>query len=178
MMWLSRLAKLTGSMSVGLGLACLVLVSSMSPTVAQNGWIITGSEDVDVLKHRLDFGGKAERLERYRLTVPPQDVAVAEIQINMGPQFDSTVDPNHVRLEVEGQKVELSEVYWNPEFRSLEVIAKEPIASGQEMMVVASRVRNPISGIYRFEGRVLGTEANPLFRLVGNWLIDIQDPVN
>ncbi len=159
--------------SLILGLS--VLGSVGLPAQAQSGFVFSGSEDVDVLKYKLDFDGAEGRLDRYRLDVPAQDVAVAEVQINMGPRFDSTVKTDKVRLEVEGKSVDLADVYWNEEFKSLEVIAQDPVASGQSMRVVISELRNPDSGIYRFEGRVLGTEANPIFRLVGNWLIDIQN---
>jgi len=165
-----------------LALAVLVMGSLGSLVMphsaeAQSGLVITGSEGVPVLSYRLDFGGVRSRLDRYRLTIPPQNVAVAEVQINGDRNFDGRIDPESVRLEVEGRPVELDQVYWNEEFRSLEVVARQPIAAGQEIRLVLSNVRNPSSaGIYRVEARVRGTEPNPLFRNVGNWLITIEDP--
>jgi hypothetical protein len=146
------------------------------PALAEGaGFVITGSEEVPVLKYKLDFNGVRNRLDRYRLDIPAQDVAVAEIVVSGEPNFDGKVDPNEVRLEVEGKSVELASVYWDEQFRSLEVVAKEPIASGQKMRLVLSNVRNPSNpSDYRFTGRVLGTEANPLFRTVGNWIISID----
>ncbi len=156
------------------GLGSLVMPRSVE---AQSGLVITGSEGVPVLSYRLDFRGIRGRLERYRLTIPPQDLAVSEVQINGDRNFDARIDPENVRLEVEGNPVDLEEVYWNEEFRSLEVVARQPIAAGQEMRLVLSNVRNPAAaGIYRVEARVRGTEPNPLFRNVGNWLISIDDP--
>ncbi|MDX2271999.1 MAG: DUF2808 domain-containing protein [Cyanobacteriota bacterium] len=142
---------------------------------AQSGFVITGSEDVPVLSYKLDFRGVRDKIDRYRLDIPPQDVAVAEVQISGPPNFDGKIDPEEVRLEVEGQSVPLSEVYWNEEFRSLEVITEEPVAAGQSMRLILSQVRNPSKiGEYRFVGRLLGTEANPLFRTIGNWIISID----
>ncbi|MFQ3614881.1 MAG: DUF2808 domain-containing protein [Cyanobacteriota bacterium] len=157
------------------GLGSLVIIPRS--VEAQSGLVITGSEGVPVLSYRLDFRGFRGRLERYRLTIPPQDLAVSEVQINGDRNFDARIDPENVRLEVEGNPVELDEVYWNEEFRSLEVVTRQPIAAGQEMRLVLSNVRNPqAAGIYRVEARVRGTEPNPLFRNVGNWLITIDDP--
>ncbi len=163
---------LVGSLLSGLG--SLLLPGSVG---AQSGLVITGSEGVPVLSYRLDFRGIRGRLDRYRLTIPPQNVAVAEVQINGDRNFDARIDPENVRLEVEGNPVDLEAVYWNEEFRSLEVVARQPIAAGQEMQLILSNLRNPESaGIYRLEARVRGTEPNPLFRNVGNWLITIDDP--
>lgn len=161
-----------GSVAVTMGIPDRVLAQGGS------GLLLTGSEGVPVLNYRLDFNGIQSRLDRYRLDIPPQNVAVAEVQISMPPTgravFDGTVNPDEVRLEVEGEPVELRDVFWNPEFRSLEVVAAQPVAAGQSMTVVMSNVRNPSAGVYRFEGRLLGTEANPIFRFVGNWLISIE----
>ncbi|MFS8913434.1 DUF2808 domain-containing protein [Synechococcus sp. H60.2] len=171
--WGLRLARL-GTRLILAGL----LVGALSPLAkAQSGFVITGSEGVPVLSYRLDFRGIRGRLDRYRLKIPPQDVAVAEVQISADRNFDAVIDPQNVRLEVEGKPVELAEVYWDEEFRSLEVVARQPIAAGQEIRLVLSNVRNPsAAGIYRVEARVRGTEPNPLFRKVGNWLITIDDP--
>ncbi|MGQ9838254.1 MAG: DUF2808 domain-containing protein [Cyanobacteriota bacterium] len=162
---------------VGLLLGGLGSLGIPRSVKAQSGLVITGSEGVPVLSYRLDFQGFRGRLDRYRLTIPPQDLAVSEVQINGDRNFDGRIDPKNVRLEVEGQPVELDEVYWDEEFRSLEVVARQPIAAGQEMRLILSNVRNPqAAGIYRLEARVRGTEPNPLFRNVGNWLITIDDP--
>lgn len=161
-----------------IGATALTLVcSGIQPQIthAQSGLVLTGSEDVPVLRYILDFNGIRRRLDRYRLDIPAQDVAVAEIQLNGPDYFDGSFDPENIRLEVEGSKVEVREAYWNEEFRSLEVVIQEPVAAGQAMRLVLSNVRNPSrEGEYRFEGRVLGTEPNPLFRSIGNWLISID----
>lgn len=142
---------------------------------AGSGFVLFGSDEIPVLNYRLDFGGQRRKLERYRLDIPAQDVAVAEIQIEGDDHFNGKFDPEKVRLEVEKEPVPIREVYWNPEFNSLEVIIEDPVAAGQEMRLVLSNVRNPDSGTYRFRARLLGTEANPLFRLVGNWIITIDE---
>lgn len=142
------------------------------PGLTQAGLVLTGSEGLPVLDYRLDFAGRERKLDRYRLEIPPQDLAVAEIQIS-APLFKGKVDPAQIRLEVEGQPVPLETTFWSQEFSSLEVILKDPVPAGQEMRLILSNVRNPEAGIYRFECRLLGTEANPIFRLVGQWLITV-----
>jgi len=161
-----------------LSLGSLTVATVPAWSQAGAGLVLTGSEGVPVLNYRLDFRGLESRLDRYRLEIPPQNLAVSEVQISIPTTgtatFDGVIDPEEVRLEVEGSPVELRDVFWNPEFRSLEVVAAQPVASGQTITVVMSNVRNPTAAIYRFEGRVLGTEANPIFRFVGNWLITIS----
>lgn len=174
----AALTKLwSGTLVLGLaGLGSFGLASLISaPVQAQSGFVLFGSDEIPVLNYKLDFGGQRRKLERYRLDIPAQDVAVAEIQIEGDDHFNGDFNPEQVRLEVEKEPVPLRDVYWNPEFKSLEVIIEEPVAAGQEMRLVLSNVRNPDAGTYRFRGRLLGTEANPLFRLVGHWVITIDE---
>jgi hypothetical protein len=160
----------------------LILVSASvvaaSPVFAQfggGGLVLSGSEGVPTLAYRLDFGGIARQRDRYRLRIPAQTVAVAEIQINADEIFDAIIDPKAVRVEAEGQPVPLREVFWSPEFRALEVAFQDPIPSGQRIEVILSNVRNPNEGnIYRLRANLLGTEPNPIFRTVGNWLVTIE----
>lgn len=166
-------------LATGLGLCGFAVASSVlisAPADAQGGIVITGANGQEVLGYRLDFNGKRRSLDRYRLKIPAQDVAVNEVAINFEEKFDGKVNPEQVRLEVEGEPIELREVSWDPEFKSLEVAADQPIAAGQEMRLVLSRVRNPRSnGLYRIYARVLGTEANPLYRTVGLWIVTIGE---
>ena len=143
---------------------------------AGSGFTLSGAADPDrVLSYTLDFGGYIRRLERYRLSLPAQDVAVAEVQVNFEQKFDGNVNPDNIRLEVEGEPVDIDEVFWSEEFNSLEVVLVEPIAAGQTMKLILSGARNPRDpGFYRIQGRVLGTEANPIFRYVGEWIVSID----
>ncbi|GAB4214592.1 MAG: DUF2808 domain-containing protein [Synechococcales cyanobacterium] len=158
-----------------MGLWITPLTAVVAQGLGGGGLVLSGSEGQDTLRYRLDFGGIARQLDRYRLSIPAQNVAVAELQINGDEVFDGRIDPNEVRVEAEGKIVELSQVFWSPEFRALELVLKEPIPSGQRIEIVLSNVRNPsLATIYRFRANVLGTEPNPIFRTVGNWLITIE----
>lgn len=167
------------ALAAGLGVCGFAITGSVlspTPASAQSGIVITGANGQDVLGYKLDFDGKRRSLDRYRLKIPAQDVAVNEVAISFEEKFDGKINPDQVRLEVEGEPIELREVSWDPEFKSLEVAADQPIAAGQDMRLVLSRVRNPRSnGLYRIYARVLGTEANPLYRSVGLWIVTIGD---
>ncbi|MEM6445483.1 MAG: DUF2808 domain-containing protein [Cyanobacteria bacterium J06642_2] len=169
--------RVFAGLAVGLSLCSLTVASSLlAPRLvrAQGGIVITGANDAEVLSYKLDFNGKRRILDRYRLKLPAQDVTVSEVAINFEEKFDGKVNPEQVRLEVEGEVVPIREVSWDPEFKSLEVAAEQPIDAGQEMRLVLSQVRNPRSnGLYRIYARVLGTEANPLYRFVGLWIVTI-----
>jgi hypothetical protein len=162
----------------GLLLATGLLLSlGNRPVQAQrgSGIVITGAEENKVLKYSLDFGGTVRERERYRLDIPPQDVAVAEVQINFASNFDGDVDPDEVRLEVEEEPVELQDALWDEEFKSLEVVLKEPVPAGKVMTLVLSQARNPKRpGFYRIQLRLLGTEPNPVFRSAGLWIVSID----
>ena len=166
------LLTLSGLLLTGGGLAA-------TRTLAQgtgSGFTLSGFAEGDrPLPYTLDFGGYVRRLERYKLRIPAQDVAVAEVQINFADNFNGSVNPEQIRLEVEGEPVEIDEIFWSEEFLSLEVVVAEPIAAGQQMRLVLSQTRNPRDpGFYRIQGRVLGTEANPIFRYVGHWIVQID----
>lgn len=152
----------------------LMAVAAASPVMAQSGLILTGSDEVPVLQYKLDFDGVERRLDRWRLNIPAQDVAVAEVQMSCESRFDGKVDLDDIRLEVEGEPVPLYDTFWNEEFKSLEVQIEDPVAAGQEMRLILSNVRNPTAGFYRCDGRLLGTEANPLYRYIGNWIVTIN----
>ncbi len=156
-------------------LAGVLLTNTASIAWSQSGMTLTGVQEGDTeLSYRFDFGGVRGRLERYRMDIPAQDVAVSELQLNFESSFDGRVDPDKVRLEVEGQSVPLRAVYWDDTIKSVEVEIAEPVAAGQAMELVLSDVRNPRNmGYYRVQARVLGTEPNPVFQYIGLWILDI-----
>ena len=147
----------------------------VKPVRAQSGFVLSGAADRDrVLRYSLDDGTARSR-DRYKLTLPAQEVAVAEIQVSFEQKFDGNIDPDRVRVEVEREEVEVDEIFWSPEFNSLEVVMADPIPAGQRMQVIMPGARNPSdTGFYRIQGRVLGTEANPIFRYVGEWIVSID----
>ena len=164
-----------------LGLTSLLLVGVSSTVVgpnsanAQSGIVLSGAADRErVLRYSLDDGTTRSR-DRYKLSLPAQEVAVAEIQVSFEQRYNGNINPDRVRVEVEGEEVELDEIFWSKEFNSLELVISEPIAAGQSMKVIMPGARNPTDpGFYRIQGRVLGTEANPIFRYVGEWIVGFE----
>lgn len=156
-------------------LAVTATSMSLKPVRAQSGLVLSGAADRDrVLRYSLDDGTTRSR-DRYKLSLPAQEVAVAEIQVSFEQKFDGSIDPDRVRVEVEREEVEVDEIFWSPEFSSLEVVMADPIPAGQRMQVIIPGARNPRDpGFYRIQGRVLGTEANPIFRYVGEWIVGFE----
>ena len=142
---------------------------------AQSGIVLSGAADRErVLRYSLDSGTTRSR-DRYKLSLPAQEVAVAEVQVSFEQKYNGNINPDRVRLEVEGDEVELDEIFWSEEFNSLELVISEPVAAGQNMKVIMPGARNPSDpGFYRIQGRVLGTEANPIFRYVGEWIVGFE----
>ncbi|MGK7906136.1 MAG: DUF2808 domain-containing protein [Synechococcus sp.] len=144
---------------------------------AQSGFCLVCPVERDqILRHSTDNGITRKR-DRYKLTIPAQDVAVAEVLVSFEPKFDGTINPERARFEVEGEPVETDLISWSEEFNVLEVVLTQPVAAGQEMRVVLPGVRNPKDpGFYRIQARVRGTEANPTFRWLGEWNVSFDAP--
>ncbi|RFP60948.1 MAG: DUF2808 domain-containing protein [Limnothrix sp. CACIAM 69d] len=127
------------------------------------------------LSFRLDRGRESS-WDRYRLRIPAQNLAIAQIAIDYPDYYKGRFDTDRidVRYKNGGEKIELDRVVWNPENYTIEIYPKEPIPSGKQLEVVLSNVRNPdMGGMYYFNCRILTPGDTPLLRYIGTWLIQI-----
>ncbi len=162
-------------------LACFDLVTTSFMSVqAQNNIILFGSGKDSTLPYKTRTKRPGARLNTYSFFAPlPSNKAVAELQV-IYPQgfrgiFDDSVEIINRRTQ---KKYDIQETIVDREVGSTRFVFKEAIAGApnNELEVIIKGVSNPSdTGMYRVEAQALGTEANPLFKYLGQWLVDIYN---
>ncbi|CAN1213142.1 DUF2808 domain-containing protein [Tumidithrix helvetica PCC 7403] len=150
-----------------------------SSAQAQNNLVLFGAGKDATLGYVIRTTRPNGRLNSIRFFAPlPKNKAVSELQVLYPQGFGSAIDPDNVEIVIRQtqQKINVREVVVDREVRSVRFIFQEPIASkpNQDLEIIANGVTNPSnSGMYRFDVQALGTEANPLFVYLGQWLVTI-----
>lgn len=166
--WLSAIA-VTGSLLTGF--------SAVSWAQTNPGFTLWGGiARENQLNYRLDFGGRPNRWDRYRLRIPSSkmELGVAQFAISYPDYFDGRFDPNRIEVRVKGKSVPLSEVSWDRENHLIQIYLEEPISAGNSVELVLSNVKNPpFGGIYYFNAQILTPGDIPLPRYLGTWVLSI-----
>ena len=129
------------------------------------------------LPFRLDFGGRVNTWDRYRLRIPAKKMKLAATQFSISypDYFKGQFDTKDVEVKVKGKSVTLDEVSWDKENRTIQIYTKEPVAAGNEVELVLSNVKNPSSGgMFYFNCSVMSPGDVPLLRYLGTWLVSID----
>ncbi|NJK59714.1 MAG: DUF2808 domain-containing protein [Oscillatoriales cyanobacterium SM2_1_8] len=170
--------------SYGLG-TCLAAgfalggLPALSQTLAQNNVVIFGPNRDATLSYILPNRRPGVRGSRYRFFAPlPSDRAVAELQILYPAPFVGVFNPERITvLDRRTQKpYTVERAIADPSIGSLRLVFAEPIpaAPNRDLELAIADVSNPRqTGMYPIEVRALGTEANPLFQYLGQWLVSI-----
>lgn len=129
------------------------------------------------LPYRLDFGGRPDGWDRYRLKIPKDKlkIAVAQIVVAYPADFDGKFDLKDIEVRVKGQKITVDEVIWDKENHALQIYPQESIAAGNDIEVILSNVKNPRFGIYYFTASILSPGEVPLPRYIGTWDLTISN---
>jgi hypothetical protein len=128
------------------------------------------------LNYRLDFGGRANGWDRYRLRIPANKMklAVAQFAISYPDYYKGTFDEKNIELQVQGKKVPLREVNWNKDNNLIEIFPEEPVPANSKVEIWLENVRNPSSGgMFYFNVQVQSPGDLPLYRYIGTWVIQI-----
>ena len=151
--------------------------SSLSWAQSNPGFTLWGGvARENQLNYYLDFGGRPDGWERYRLRIPGRklDLGVSQIAISYPDYFDGKFDPKEIEVRVKGKSLPLSEVNWDKENHVIQIALQDPIPEGNSIEVVRSNVKNPPSGgMYYFNAQVLSPGDVPLPRYVGTWIVSI-----
>ncbi|MFB2939498.1 DUF2808 domain-containing protein [Aerosakkonemataceae cyanobacterium BLCC-F154] len=129
------------------------------------------------LPFRLDFGGRVNVWDRYRLKIPDKKMklAVSQFAISYPEYFKGTFDTKDVEVKVEGKSVEIDEVTWDKENRTIQIFPTVPVPAGKDVELVLSNVKNPSSGgMFYFNCSVMSPGDVPLMRYLGTWLLSID----
>lgn len=139
--------------------------------------LFSGVKSENQLNYRLDFGGRANGWERYRLRISGKKMklAVAQFVISYPDYYDGKFDPSDVEVIVKGQSVPLKDVRWNQEGNVIEISLKEPAPAGAGVEIQLSNVKNPVfGGTYYFNCQIQTPGDVPMLRYVGTWIITIS----
>ncbi|MBF2076966.1 MAG: DUF2808 domain-containing protein [Synechococcales cyanobacterium T60_A2020_003] len=154
------------------GVSSLVQAQSM-PGIT----VFSGIDRENQLSYYLDYGGIPSRPDRYHLKVPPRkmELAVSEFAVSYPESFTGTFDVDDVRVEVDGETVDIDEVVWDEENRLIRIYLTEPAPAASNVELVFSNMRNPrSSGMHYFNCLVVSPgDSTALLRYIGTWIISI-----
>jgi hypothetical protein len=164
-----------------LTICCLsALLIAPSSINAQNNVVIFGPNRDSTLPYTTRTKRPGARLNTYSFFAKlPNNKAVAELQV-IYPQgfrgiFDESIEIVNRQTK---KKYAIQETIVDKEVGSIRYVFKEAIAAApnNELELIVTGVSNPSdSGMYRIQAQALGTEANPLFKFLGQWLVDIYN---
>lgn len=171
----SAMKRLLGAVAVS---GCVITGFSASTLAQSNpGFTLWGGVPREnQLNYYLDFGGRSNQWDRYRLKIPANkmELGVAQFAISYPDYFDGKFDPKKIEVRVKNKTVPLSEVKWDKEGKLIQIFLEEPITAGNSVELVLSNVKNPpFGGIYYFNCQVLTPGDVPLPRYLGTWILSI-----
>jgi hypothetical protein len=165
----------------GLAIAASLLTLVPAISTAQSGLpgltLFGGVKGDDNLNYRLDFGGRTNGWDRYRLRIPAKKMklAVAQFAISYPDYFKGSFDPKSIDLQVQGKSVKVEEVKWNKEDNLIEIFPAEPVPANSKVEIWLENVRNPSSGgMFYFNCQIMSPGDTPLLRYLGTWVIQIS----
>jgi len=165
----------------GLAIASCFMGAIPVVSYAQSGLpgltIFGGVRGDDNLNYRLDFGGRANGWDRYRLRIPAKKMklAVAQFAISYPDYFKGTFDPKSIDLQVQGKSVRIREANWNQENNLIEIFPEEPVPANSKVEIWLENVKNPSTGgMFYFNLQVQSPGDLPLYRYLGTWVIQIS----
>lgn len=159
--------------------SCLVTGFSASSWAQSNSGftLFSGVARENQLSYYLDFGGRANNWDRYRLRIPAKkmELGVAQFTVSYPDYYKGRFDTDDIEVRVKGESVPLSEVNWDQENHLIQIYLEEPIAAGNKVELVFSNVKNPaFGGTFYFECRILTPGDVPLPRYLGTWILSIS----
>lgn len=166
------IAALSISSSLITGLPYLVLAQS-NPGLT----IFSNVDRKDILDYHLDFGGRTNSWDRYRLRIPSKKMTqgAARFFVSYPDYYDGKFDTNAVEVRTKGESVPLRSVTWDKESRIIEIDLENPILESRQVELVFSNVKNPRSGgTYYFQCQVLTPGQVPLRLQLGTWILSIS----
>ncbi|MGF1542183.1 MAG: DUF2808 domain-containing protein [Pleurocapsa sp.] len=170
----------TKRLLTALALATLTVGGTYTVAEAQgSGLVLFGKDGVDVLNYYLDFGGKRNTRDRYRLRIPGNKLrgGVAKLFISYPEYFNGRFDTNRIEVRTKKGKEEslpLKEVIWDQESRMIQIDLEEPLTENRQLEIVMHNVRNPNVGTYYFFCQVLPATDLPIREQIGAWVVSIN----
>lgn len=138
--------------------------------------IFSGVKRESELPFRLDFGGRSDGWDRYRLRIPAKKMklAVSEFAILYPDYYKGNFDTKRIEVRIGSKKMPLQDVKWDKENHIVQIYLQEPVPAGKAVELVFSNVKNPaFGGTYYFNCEILSPGDVPLRRRIGTWILSI-----
>lgn len=144
-----------------------------------SGLVLFGKDDVDVLNYYLDFGGRRNSRDRYRLRIPGKKLrgGAAKFFISYPDYFDGKFDTDRVEVRTkkgEKESLPIKEVIWDKESHIIQIDLAEPLKENRKLEIVFHNVKNPDVGTYYFFCQVLPATDLPIREQIGAWVVSIN----
>jgi hypothetical protein len=127
--------------------SCIITgFSSLSWAQSNPGFTLWGGvARENQLNYFLDFGGRPDQRDRYRLRIPAKkmELGVAQFAISYPDYFKGKFDTDRIEVRVKGKSMPLAEVNWDKENHLIQIYMEEPIPAGNSVELVFSNVQNP-----------------------------------
>lgn len=138
--------------------------------------IFSGVERNNILNYHLDFGGKPNAWDRYRLRIPSKKMTegAERFFISYPDYYKGKFDTEAIEVRVKDEAIPIREVIWDKESRIIEIDLENPILESKKVELVFSNVKNPRQGgTFYFQCQVLTPGQVPLRIHLGTWILDI-----
>lgn len=162
--------------------ACLVTgVSTISLAQSNSGLTLwSGVERENILNYHLDFGGRANQQDRYRLRIPAKKMesGASKFIITYPDYYDGSFDIDEIEVNFGNkykQSAKVREVTWDKETQLIEIDLEEAIEPGNKVEIKLSNVQNPdFGGTYYFHCQVIGSDQFPVRLYLGTWIVSVD----
>jgi hypothetical protein len=160
-----------------IAISAFLLCGSGMPLFAQNNVVIFGPRE-NTLAYRIRTSRPRAAQNFINFYAPlPKNRAVAELQIIYPQGMASIFHPDRLSVRNRRTQVEypIREMLVDDQVGSVRIIFNPPISAeaGQELEIISEGGTNPPPGMYQVRVNFLGTEASPLFLVLGQWLVSI-----
>ncbi|PSP17767.1 MAG: hypothetical protein BRC58_05335 [Cyanobacteria bacterium QS_8_64_29] len=139
--------------------------------------IFSGVERKNILDYSLDFDGRPDTIDRYRLKVPAsklKDKGAYKLRISYPDYYDGEFDPDKIEIRVDGDAVPLEQAEWRQEQNEIVLVPQQPLSGERSAEIVLSNVQNPdYAGTYYFHLQVSPQKGPPGQRYIGTWIVSI-----
>lgn len=138
--------------------------------------IFSGVDRKDILDYYLQFGGRPNQWDRYKLYIPAKKMTqgASTFFISYPDYFDGKFDTKKVEVRVGKESLPLKEVVWDQESRILEISLAQAIDSSSKVEIVLSNVKNPDFGTYYLVCDALAAGDIPVRLYLGTWIVSIE----
>ena len=147
--------------------------------------IFSGVKRDNLLSHNLQFGGRPNGWDRYKLYIPGKKMTegASKIYVDYPENYEGVfpkndqedLDQESIEVRVKGEPWPLRAVYHDEESRIIEIELETPIEESTKVEVVFSNMKNPrFGGTYYFNCNVMSAGDIPIRLYVGTWILTVQ----